>query len=392
MVTKKPATYIAGFNGLRALAVTLVFLVHKVHDVRIQALNLPEVGVWMFFVLSGYLIIGELHRQRRAIDREARSGVIGKQVRTFFIRRALRIFPAYYVLLIALLILRRFYEHVGPDLGFAYHFSYLSNYWIAVVVRHWVGPFSIFWSLAIEQQFYLLAPFVFLMTRSKWHPAICIATIFLGAAGHAALYAAHVGAIGRLVLSPLNFTILAIGGLGYILAHSAPLKRALRGALPLMAGIAGIVFFAGHSLFLGAADPGDNPWFDYGLACCIAILVLWVSQNQQSRVVAWLEFRPIAYLGTISYGFYLLHAFIPNPLGRALVMYAGVHLNPELVETLGVLMDFAAAVVAASLSWRLVEAPIIALYRRASPAKAHHASPTALGNPRSSHATGETGA
>ncbi|WP_158602092.1 acyltransferase family protein [Pararobbsia silviterrae] len=357
------STHVKGFNGLRALAVMLVFLDHKA---RIHGFNLSDLGVWMFFVLSGYLIIGELHRQRRRIE----DGVTGAraQMRVFFTKRALRIFPVYYAVLCVLFVLQHFYRHAGPDLGFAYHFTYTSNVWIGLVTRHWVGPFGVFWSLAIEQQFYLVAPFVFLLTPSRLHPLVCVAAIVGGGIAHASMYAAHVDDITIYVLSPWNFSILAIGGLGAMASAMPRSRRAVQrvfgGPLTLALGVAGIVFFAASAQWLGSDYPGPNAGFDLALTGSVAAVVLWVVHNQASRVVAILDLPPLAYFGTISYGFYLMHNFIPNPLGPALAMYAGVHVEPALIETFGVALDFALSATAAALSWRFLEAPVMSLRRR----------------------------
>ncbi|MGH8780277.1 acyltransferase family protein [Paraburkholderia sp.] len=359
------SAHIKGFNGLRALAVTLVFLDHKA---RIHAFNLSDLGVWMFFVLSGYLIIGELHRQRCRIEASSGDSSVRAQMRVFFTKRALRIFPVYYAVLCVLLVLQHFYRHAGPDLGFAYHFTYLSNVWIGLVTGHWVGPFGVFWSLAVEQQFYLVAPFVFLLTPSRLHPLVCIAAIVAGGIAHVAMYATHVDDITIYVLSPWNFSILAIGGLGYMLSTMPGLRRVvervLKGPPMLAVGVAGIVFFAASAQWLGAHDPGRNAWFDFALTFSVALVVLWIVHNQSSLVAAALELRLLAYFGTISYGFYLMHNFIPNPLGPALAIYGGLHVSPTLVETLGVLLDFAFSVLAAGLSWRFLESPVMALRKR----------------------------
>jgi peptidoglycan/LPS O-acetylase OafA/YrhL len=322
--------------------------------------------VWMFFVLSGFLIIGELHRQRRRI--EDGSATLRTQMRIFFTKRALRIFPVYYAVLCVLLALQHFYRYAGPDLGFAYHFTYLSNVWIGLVTRHWVGPFGVFWSLAIEQQFYLVAPFVLLLTPSRLHPFICLGAIVAGAAAHIAMYARHVDDITIYVLSPWNFSILAIGGLGYMLSATPASRRIvqrwLAGPSVLAVGVAGVVFFAGSEQWLGAWYPGHNAGFDFGQTFSVALVVLWIAQNQGSRIAAALELRPLVYLGTISYGFYLMHNFIPNPLGLALFIYGGLHLPLTLVYTLGVSLDFALSVLAAGLSWHFLEAPVMALRQR----------------------------
>ncbi|HEY1608720.1 MAG TPA: acyltransferase family protein, partial [Paraburkholderia sp.] len=148
------AKYVKGLDGLRALAVVLVFLSHKAH---VEEIDVGKLGVWLFFLISGYLIIGELHRGRLRVEsRNARRDAV---VYVFFMKRALRIYPVYYLLLIALTIAHASFYQRDVNLGLAWHYSFLSNVWIGLVRDGWAGTVSHFWSLAVEQQFYLIAPF-----------------------------------------------------------------------------------------------------------------------------------------------------------------------------------------------------------------------------------------
>ena len=362
MDSQERPSYIKGFNGLRALAVTLVFLDHKA---RIHSFNLSDVGVWTFFVLSGFLIIGELHRSRKRIEALGSGLSVRAQMKIFFTKRALRIFPIYYVVLAILLALKHFYRHAGPDLGFAYHFTYLSNFWIGLVTREWVGPFGVFWSLAIEQQFYLVAPFVFLMTRSSWHPAICVAVIVVGACVHAFLYSEGVNAITIYALSPWNFSILALGGLGAMLTETGKLRTVMRSPIVMTLGVVGVVYFCANALTLDNAIPALHAGADFGLTLCLAACVFWIVHHQESWITALLEIKPIAFFGVVSYGFYLVHNFIPNPIGPALALYVGIQVTPLLVQTVGVALDFGLSIFASVLLWKFVELPILALRKRA---------------------------
>ncbi|MXN60958.1 acyltransferase family protein, partial [Burkholderia pseudomallei] len=89
--------YVRGLDGLRAVAVILVFLSHKGH---VLAIDVGKLGVWTFFLISGFLIVGELHRSRQAIERGALTQRHAFSL--FLAKRALRIFPVYYLLLAAL--------------------------------------------------------------------------------------------------------------------------------------------------------------------------------------------------------------------------------------------------------------------------------------------------
>nr|WP_322043528.1 acyltransferase [Paraburkholderia sp. J67] len=363
-----------GLDGLRALAVMLVFLAHKAH---VEAIDAGKIGVWLFFLISGYLIIGELHRNRLRIEQRAerRDAVLY----IFFVKRALRIFPVYYLLLIALTIAHAWFYQRDVDLGLAWHFAFLSNFWIGMVHDGWPGTVSHFWSLAVEQQFYLVAPFALIFARASRHLGMCIGMIGAAALAHLALYAS--GAIEPLVyaFSPWNFALLALGGalaIGGERVHVA-------GHLPaaLWCGLAfvclGVFAFArADCLTCEAAQRALIPGLlDIGLALSLGAVFLWIVRRQDSALVMALEARPLAYLGTISYGFYLFHNLVPSRLGDAPVLYTRLHLPVHVQDWLPLGLQFALAVLLAHLSWQLLEkrvlewkAPLSATIRNRLPA------------------------
>lgn len=349
------AKHYLGLNGLRAIAVTLVFILHKG---RVSSFELGKAGVWLFFLISGFLIIGELHRTRKAV--ESGHATIQDGLKAFFIKRALRIFPIYYLLLAMLFVCRRFYAHVGPDLGFFWHFTYLSNFWMALGLRSWLGPFSHLWSLAVEQQFYVLAPFAFLLTPSRIHSALCVSCVVLGSVGHVMLYVCGADELVTYTISPFSLSVVAAGGLMYLLA-----KRGLYvGQSALIAGLTLVCVFGSWRVLFGGAPYFAEAWFDLCLATGIALVLFHIVTNQHGVLTTWLEWSPLNYLGIISYGFYLFHNFIPNPLGNALQMYAHIKLPDTIQKALGIPCNYGLTVVAASLSWYLIEKPILRIRQR----------------------------
>jgi peptidoglycan/LPS O-acetylase OafA/YrhL len=88
-------------------------------------------------------------------------------------------FPVYYLLLAALAIAHALFYQRGVNLGLAWHATFLSNYWIGVVKDGWPGSTSHFWSLAVEQQFYLIAPLTLLAVPAARHVALGIAAVAL---------------------------------------------------------------------------------------------------------------------------------------------------------------------------------------------------------------------
>ena len=350
----KPQHYL-GFNGLRAIAVTLVFLLHKTRE---TSLELGKEGVWLFFFISGFLIIGELHRARLASE----SGYVSNEsaIATFFVKRALRIFPIYYILLTVLFLGRRFYEHAGPNIGFIWHFTYLSNFWMAIGVKSWLGPFSHLWSLAVEQQFYLFAPFALLLSPSKTHRALCACCVLAGVIGHVTLFASDASEVVLHTITPFSFSLLTAGGWMYFAA-----RRGLRtNLIGLLSGSALVGVFGAWPVLFSNAPAMAQAAFDMALAAGLALIFFYVATNQGSMLTRLLDCKPLNYLGTISYGFYLFHNFIPNPLGKALQLYAHIQLPETAQETLGIACNFALTVIVASLSWRFIEKPILQFGRR----------------------------
>jgi peptidoglycan/LPS O-acetylase OafA/YrhL len=346
--------HVRGLNGLRALAVILVFLSHKAH---VSVVDVGKLGVWIFFYISGFLIIGELHRGRRRIEQNL--ACAPATIGVFFVKRILRILPVYYLLLIALTIAHHLFYQRDVDLGLTWHFLFLSDYWIGVDLDHWPGTVSHFWSLAVEQQFYLIAPFVLALTRASRHAVLCAAAVVVAALGHFALRASGAGAPLIYAFSPWNFALLALGGLCAMIDADGPLAPLVRSTVLLLGGLAGIAAFLSQPLWAPAASPLEVAWVDMGLSVSLGAVFVWIVHRQQSLVVAALELRPLAYLGTISYGFYLFHNLVPSELGRAAAFYATLHLPGAAQLMVPLVLQFLLPVLLAHLSWRLVEMRVL---------------------------------
>lgn len=345
---------ILGFNGLRGLCVVVVYLSHKV-ELRYFA---AQMGVWTFLALSGFLIIRELHKQRGLIE-DNEYGV-GTGLRIFFVKRATRIFPAYYGVLAMLFIFQHFYAWVGPDLGFRYHFLYLSNVWFGYLAPWLGGPFGVLWTLSVEQQFYVLAPFVFILTPRRLHVPICVGVAVLAAFGHLWMQAAHINATGIYMTSPWNFAIIALGGAAGLMLADPRAIKVMKGPLPLILCLIAMAFYASSWTFFRTTEPEQAiPMFAVTFA--LVGLVGWIYSNQGSAVIRCLEWKPLEHLGVISYGFYLIHNFVPNPLGKVLPLYFGITVSPLTTMTLGAAIGFAISFILAHLSWTYYERPILAL-------------------------------
>ncbi|NKJ51044.1 acyltransferase [Burkholderia sp. SG-MS1] len=370
---------IAGFDGLRAIAVLMVFFQHRLFgDIG----EIGHLGVWIFFALSGFLIIGILSTQRLRI--EAGTSRFGAELRRFLFRRTLRIFPIYYLMLVVMCVLMAF-GLASPELasGMPFHFAYLSNFWIGSVLRFWPGRYSHLWSLAIEEQFYLVVAPLLLLVAVRRHRAVCWTIVVLGLASLLTMRAAHWDEITIYTHPLTNFWLLALGGIGgLMIAREQSALRAWLGC--------GMTLFALSLALVGlcATEPRwselDNPMLFtvisavYGV--CIAALVGSIACCRNAVVIGMLETGWLVSFGRISYGFYLYHNLIPD-LSRnhhAAAFFGGT--VPLWARAAGIAGSFAISLAIAVLSWRLIEEPILRLKTRRKSA-AHAARPVAAQTP-----------
>ncbi|SIO59426.1 acyltransferase family protein [Paraburkholderia phenazinium] len=350
---------IRGFDGLRAIAVLMVFLQHRVLSGRDETGHL---GVWIFFALSGFLITGILSAQRRTIERDASD--FFTELKRFLFRRTLRIFPIYYLLLIVMAVLMMF-GHAAPQLksGLPFHFAYLSNIWIGEVLRYWPGPWSHLWSLSIEEQFYLFFAPLLLLVPVRWHLLVCCAVFVTGLASMLLMRFAGTPEIVVYTHPLTNFWMLALGGIGG--AWLRVEGSTLRALLSRQSGFIAVLFGV---TALCVTEPNwsavANPAV-YTLVCTlygmgIAALVCAVACSGSTALVGVLETGWLASLGRISYGFYLYHNFVPDParLNRVKALFHGAA-EPTWVRFAGIAISFGVSLWLAKLSWRFIEAPIL---------------------------------
>ena len=203
------AARIQGFDGVRAIAVIFVYVQHS-NDLATR-FPLGEIGVWSFFVLSGFLIIRILHAAKIKIE----SGLSSffREFGRFLGHRTVRIFPIYYLVLAiaSLLVLSgKNIEHFTANWALSY-WTYLTNIQIERA-NELPGIFTHLWSLSIEEQFYVLAAPLFLLLPSRYFIPLLISTALLGLIRR--LYI--VDPLGMDSIS--NAYMLALGGFAGLLA------------------------------------------------------------------------------------------------------------------------------------------------------------------------------
>jgi peptidoglycan/LPS O-acetylase OafA/YrhL len=360
---------IAGFDGLRAIAVLMVFLQHRLFgDIG----EIGHLGVWIFFALSGFLIIGILSAQRQRIEQSGSR--FGAELKRFLFRRTLRIFPIYYLMLTVMGALMLF-GMASPELasGMPYHFTYLSNFWIGSVLHYWPGRYSHLWSLAIEEQFYLVFAPLLLLLAARRHLAVCVLIVVTGLIALLAMRAAHWQEI-TIYTHPLsNFWLLALGGIGGLMIAGNAGGAGGAGGVRARLGHGATLFVLSLCLVgFCATEPAwsdiENPLLFTGVSgaygLCIAALVCSIACCRNTVVIGLLEARWLAGLGRISYGFYLYHNLIPDLTRNhhAQALFGGV--VPLWAHAVGIAASFAISLGMAVLSWRIIEEPILRLKTR----------------------------
>ena len=345
----KAAVHMAGLDGIRALAVCAVVW-HHTHG-SIASLPMSHngfLGVDVFFVLSGFLITTLLLREKLG------SGRIS--LRHFYVRRSLRIFPLYYLVL---LVLTAYFALVGGGSSqrssflaeLPFHASYTSN-WIDVR-----SMMAITWSLSTEEQFYLLWPPVLVLLGMLSVPVL-LAFLALNQAVNFGWLDAVLVRIGipheSLAILQCTFTPIILGALLAFALASDRAREVLswlcsRWSVPLF-----VVLMLATANMAGDIRGWPRLSFQLATAAFLATVVL----QPAHRLVAVLEWRPLAYIGTVSYGVYLLHMLVADAMKRG---FGTIGLHSDGLFFLACL---AGTIALAGLSFRYFERPLLRLKDR----------------------------
>jgi peptidoglycan/LPS O-acetylase OafA/YrhL len=305
-----------------------------------------------FFVISGFLITGILLNNRS----ERHSSLVLKQ---FYARRFLRIFPLFYATLAIAGLLK-----VSSLAGTWYwHASYLSN--VCFYRYGWQGTLSHFWSLAVEEQFYLIWPFLMLML-----PARSLLTGIVACIVAAPFYALTMntfdpgfsGQPNQMTATILMPSCMSALGMGALVAYAVQQKirvRALTRWL-LAAGLAGVVTWY-------ACDRPEwlKPFYRLAEDCVLGWLVYSSAKGFGGAIGWFLECAPINYLGKISYGLYIIHNFAERLTLNAIILLGSPQWLVKLfhLEPGRMLLFIIVTVGLASFSWHFFEKPINNLKR-----------------------------
>ena len=338
-------------DGLRAVAVSLVILYHSGWVIP------GGLGVLIFFVLSGFLITWLMLKEAD------RFGAVSLE--QFYIRRSLRIFPAFYIFAtLGLGALLLFHKHIVWPQAFA-ALTYWSNYYQAI---HG-DPNTLFshtWSLAIEEQFYLLWPSIFLLFLRKRGALVkfLVATIAL----------VWIHRLFLLVVVHLNrgyiyeafdtrADSLAAGCLLAVLLWDGKLKRLFNlvcssqwltvSVITLLAVSSALEIHYGR-YYRDAVGLGTD-------SLLVAVLIPQLISFFRTAAFGWLNWAWMRHLGALSYSMYLYQQAVISPARK---LAAG---RPLIVE---VIVVFVLTILCAEASYRLVERPALRLKEKFGSARA----------------------
>lgn len=346
---KKPS-YIVEFDTLRAVAALGVMVAHfaplqGIWEFGTLERRLGAVGVDLFFALSGFLITGILLNCKRLSAEQT----AGQTLRQFYARRFLRIFPLYYLAFAV------FAFWLSPAIrdNTIWFLTYTVNFGKAVA-DNWF-PLNHFWTLAVEEQFYILWPFIVLASSKKLLVRLCIGGACASFAARAALAIYGAGDIAVYQFTTCCLEPLLLGSAFSTLALSPPSKRIWR--LITASGLITSVVF----LF---AD--DVTFSIFSRAACgvfFSSLIYVIACHTGHRRLKSLRLKPLVFLGQISYGLYVWHLPVLWALGRD-----AVSVPDWMPRGTDRIVEFAALVATTVLvsivSWYAFERPINSLKRR----------------------------
>jgi len=343
--------YIKGFDTLRAISVILVLVTHlgafhylpenNFVRLRVWSLLSGTTGVMVFFTLSGFLITRILLIELQRFQ--------NLDFLKFYARRFLRLLPPLLIFYGAVLVLMKTGQITNSNAGFLFSFFYLYNF---VPKQYYTGELGHTWSLALEEQYYLLWPFVIQFVRRQQNLVVLLITFLL--LSLVAVYAFPHWDLTHNFKSMRWFIPAAapiiIGSLFAILVHNKEREDLvmLRNSNWLLAGAV--------ILFLAPLYSPDLRLNFLPQSTGVALLFVWILYNQESTLVKILDNKPLSYIGKISYGLYVYQGlFLKTGPGPDPSQNIWIQSWPQ-----NIMLTFVVAI----LSYHLLEQPVLKLKKR----------------------------
>lgn len=323
LLTKRPQ-----IDGLRALAMLGVLYVHFWNTMPVT----EYLRVTLFFVISGFLITHIL------MNAKARGGHI--VVRNFYIRRALRLFPALMVCFAVAWALNA----DGFRASAVWHFLPTSNIYFALTQEWHPWVVAHLWSLNVLEQFYLAWPLVILFLSEKILHVVVVGGLAVLVFVHA--NASHLAIGGWWLVLVFAFDPILTGALAYLLQRHPPVRQVMTS--PFAVAVAAAVLASPLALWDGF---GHSDSYRFFAQPAVAILVVGAFQGYRGPIGWLLQSPPAQFLAMISFGVYVYHMMVWYVMAQAFPVF---YTKGPL--TFAVLSGVTIAV--ATVSWYVMEAPI----------------------------------
>jgi peptidoglycan/LPS O-acetylase OafA/YrhL len=347
--------YIKSLDSLRTIAVFMVLVSHWLPHSFLNKFQAGSAGVTIFFVLSGFLITMILFDGRNDIEggRSNHRTVL----KSFIIRRALRIFPIYYLVILSAFLYSIFWGLETEK--FYYFLTYTANFYY-FKLQEFPDYFSHTWSLAVEEQFYLLWPWLMLFIGRRYLLHCIILFIVVGLSSQILLKDVPMRGV-------LTFTCFDSLGLGALLAWFVTYKRAYLRYFCIISGA--IATFAAASIVNTSVfmNSGFLP-FRFEVSLVAVFIISYIAAGFYNGFLLPLPVRLVldnpvmVFLGKISYGMYLYHTFILYFTDMSYETYASL---PQFIKDHFTFYIFSFRLIlllgVCLLSWYLIEKPFLSL-------------------------------
>ena len=359
-MSNNKSKYLPSIDSLRALAVLAVIIYH----VDVNYLPGGFLGVDLFFVLSGYLISSLIIKEFR------KTGTVN--LYNFYIRRARRLLPAvYFMITVGLVVMVLFNEVLlrKSHLDAIFGYIYSSNWWYIFHKLDYFdsfgaqSPFKHLWSLAIEEQFYMIFPLLFLLVNRKKKSKdgkyklnknflyVVLGLILVSLIAHILLF--DINNISRIYFgTDTRAFSLLVGVVGAILYPMERLHAKVTPQQNMIYSVVSLVSIATLITVMIYTSEYNTLLYRGGflLVAILGLIVIISSGKQHTLMSRLLSFKPIVFIGKISYSLYLWH--FPVLVLTTPVSEIG---NPNIIFViLRIVLTFAVAIV----SYVFVETPI----------------------------------
>lgn len=349
MGNKTNSIHLPGINGLRAIAALSVMWGHVFHPTfgewGVAGFHLPVVadGVTLFFVISGFLITYLLLNEAEQTQQIS--------IPKFYMRRILRIWPIYYLYMIVALLVASSWS----DSNVWYYLFFVAN--IPFVLNNGIALIVHYWSIGVEEQFYLFWPWLVKFTRGKQKKLLLVAAV-LCLTWLLLKWGAYIF-VGKTTayrfFAATRFDCMMIGAIGAILFFTKN-KRFNRLLGDRVLGVVSLLLLFFSQPWSGIVPAPVRPQL-------LAVLSLFCIMSQLHNPVINLENRVCDFVGKISYGIYVIHPLLIFLLSK---LYCQLHVGlPPGVDVVVIyILVTAVTVFVAWLSYRFFESPFLKLKNR----------------------------